>query len=73
MADPLTYLGTVCGSCYARCGCPEVHLASDAAPEQQVVITDNLGQLIQMSAMHFAGLVEKAQPGGFDLVIHPAR
>ncbi|MFC0041517.1 hypothetical protein [Actinomadura rayongensis] len=63
----LTHVATLCGKC--DCGCPEVFVAPHAEPDKRVVITDDFGQKIQMSAGQFQDLVDKARAGAFDAAI----
>ena len=44
----LTRLALLCGQC--NCGCPEVLVDQEAPPERRIVITDDFGQRVQMSA-----------------------
>ncbi|GAA2839908.1 hypothetical protein [Nonomuraea rubra] len=67
MNDQLTHLAALCGNC--SCGCPQVYLAPDAVADKRIVITDDFGQQIQMSADQFGDLVEKARAGEFDRVL----
>jgi hypothetical protein len=64
-------LAILCRDCGNGCGCPEVHLTPDAPADQQVVITDDFGQQIQMSADQFGYLIEKARAGVFDQAFPP--
>jgi hypothetical protein len=66
----LRHIATFCGQC--DCGCPEVFLAEDAAPERAVVITDDFGQRIEMSLEQLAVLVADVKSGVLDRVLAPA-
>ncbi|NJP46345.1 hypothetical protein [Actinacidiphila epipremni] len=57
-------LATFCGKC--DCGCPQLFLDPDASAEQRVVITDDFGHQVRMSADQFGSLVEDAKAGRFD-------
>ncbi|WP_073224040.1 hypothetical protein [Streptomyces sp. NBRC 110465] len=68
MADigSLEPLATFCGKC--DCGCPQLFVDESAPPERRVVITDDFGQKVEMSADQFASLVEEAKGGRLDAV-----
>jgi hypothetical protein len=57
----LTRLALLCGQC--NCGCPEVLVDQDAPPERRIVITDDFGQRVQMSADQLQVLIEEARSG----------
>jgi hypothetical protein len=63
----LTKFAVLCGQC--NCGCPELYVDHDAVPEQRIVITDDFGQRVQMSADQFQVLVEQARAGELDEVL----
>ncbi len=63
----LSRLAVLCGQC--SCGCPELFVDHDAAPERQIVITDDFGQRVQMSAEQFAVLIEQARSGRLDRAV----
>ena len=63
----LTRFALLCGQC--SCGCPELFVDHDADPERQVVITDDFGQRVQMSADQFAMLIEEARSGRLDQAV----
>jgi hypothetical protein len=60
----LTRIAVLCGQC--NCGCPELFIDPAAAPERRIVITDDFGQRVQMSADQFQVLVEQARSGHLD-------
>ncbi|MFT9785188.1 hypothetical protein ACMZ5E_02940 [Streptomyces rhizosphaericola] len=60
-------LATFCGNC--NCGCPELFVDETAAPERRIVITDDFGQRVQMSADQFGSLVEEAKAGRLDAAV----
>jgi hypothetical protein len=66
MADtgPMTRLALLCGQC--SCGCPELLVDHEAPPERRIVITDDFGQRVQMSADQFQVLLEEARSGRLD-------
>ena len=66
MEDPgsVTRIALLCGNC--SCGCPEVLVDRAAAPERRIVITDDFGQRVQMSADQFLVLIEEARSGRLD-------
>lgn len=59
-------LATFCGKC--DCGCPQLFVDPAAPAERRVVITDDFGQRVEMSADQFADLVEEAKAGKLDAV-----
>lgn len=63
----LTHIATLCGQC--SCGCPELFIDHEAAPERRIIITDDFGQRVQMSLDQFQVLIDQAQAGGFDTVL----
>jgi hypothetical protein len=60
-AGRLTRLALLCGQC--SCGCPELLVDQDAPPERRIVITDDFGQRVQMSADQLEALIEEARSG----------
>jgi hypothetical protein len=67
-AGNTTRIALLCGNC--SCGCPEV-LVDHAAPEERrIVITDDFGQRVQMSADQFLVLIEEARSGRLDAEIN---
>jgi hypothetical protein len=60
MEDPgsVTRTALLCGNC--SCGCPEVLVDRAAAPERRIVITDDFGQRVQMSANQFLVLISSS-------------
>jgi hypothetical protein len=66
----LQHIATFCGSC--NCGCPQLHVDHDAAPQRRIVITDDFGQRIQMSVEQLADLVADAKAGVLDGLLAPA-
>jgi hypothetical protein len=66
----LQHVATFCGSC--KCGCPELFLDHEAAPERRIVITDDFGQRIQMSVEQLADLVADVKGGVLDVLLASA-
>jgi hypothetical protein len=66
-AGGLTRFAVLCGQC--NCGCPELFVDHDAPPERRIVITDDFGQRVQMSADQFQVLVDQARAGQLDEVL----
>ncbi|MET9835775.1 hypothetical protein ABZ078_42335 [Streptomyces sp. NPDC006385] len=64
--SPLAPIATFCGNC--DCGCPQLFVDPAAPAERRVVITDDFGQRVQMSADQFASLVAEAKTGTLDSV-----
>jgi hypothetical protein len=62
--ERLTRFAILCGQC--NCGCPELFVDRQAPPERQIVITDDFGQRVQMSADQFSVLIEEARSGRLD-------
>jgi hypothetical protein len=63
----LTRLVLLCGQC--NCGCPELLVDHEAPPERRIVITDDFGQRVQMSADQLQVLIEEARSGRLDEVL----
>jgi hypothetical protein len=57
----ITRVAVLCGQC--NCGCPELLVDHAAPPERRIVITDDFGQRVQMSADQFQVLIEEARSG----------
>ncbi|MFF3851265.1 hypothetical protein [Streptomyces sp. NPDC002328] len=62
--NELTPLATFCGNC--DCGCPQLFVDPNAPADRRVLLTDDFGQRVQMSADQFASLVEEAKAGKLD-------
>jgi hypothetical protein len=60
----LTRLVLLCGQC--NCGCPELLVDHEAPPERRIVITDDFGQRVQMSADQLRVLIDEARSGRLD-------
>jgi hypothetical protein len=52
-------VATFCGNC--NCGCPQLFIDRTAPAERRVVLTDDFGQRIEMSAEQFASFIEQAR------------
>jgi hypothetical protein len=63
----LSRIAVLCGQC--NCGCPELFIDHAAAPERRIVITDDFGQRVQMSADQLQVLVDQARSGHLDEVL----
>jgi len=63
----MSQFAILCGQC--SCGCPELFVDHDAAAEKKIVITDDFGQRVQMSADQFAVLIEEARSGRLDQAV----
>jgi len=59
-----TRLALLCGQC--SCGCPELLIDHEASPERRIVITDDFGQRVEMSADQLQVLLEEARSGRLD-------
>ncbi len=60
-------VATFCGQC--NCGCPQLYVDHDAAPERRIVLTDDFGQRIQMSVGQLHDLVADVKRGVLDAVV----
>jgi hypothetical protein len=63
----ITRVAVLCGNC--SCGCPELLIDHEAAEDRRIVITDDFGQRVQMSADQFLALIEEARSGRLDEAI----
>jgi hypothetical protein len=63
----LTRIAVLCGSC--NCGCPELLIDHTATEDRRIVITDDFGQRVQMSADQLLALIEEARSGRLDDVV----
>jgi hypothetical protein len=62
-----TFCPTGCG-----CGdpaCPQLFIDDSAPPEQRVVLTDDFGSQVRMSAAQFGDLLAQAKSGTLDTII----
>ncbi|MFF3861461.1 hypothetical protein [Streptomyces sp. NPDC002209] len=59
-------VATFCGKC--DCGCPQLFIDESAPADRRVVITDDFGQKVQMSADQFGSIIEDAKAGKLDSV-----
>ncbi|MFE0087577.1 hypothetical protein [Streptomyces sp. NPDC058991] len=57
-------VATFCGNC--NCGCPELFIDPAASADRRVVLTDDFGQRVQMSADQFSNLIDDAKSGKLD-------
>ncbi|WP_327436520.1 hypothetical protein OG279_38170 (plasmid) [Streptomyces sp. NBC_01201] len=67
MAGSPEPFATFCGNC--DCGCPQLFVDENAPAERRIVITDDFGQRVEMSADQFGSLVEEAKAGRLDAVV----
>ena len=68
-AESFQHIAESCG--HDDCGCPEMFVDHNAPPERRIVIVDDYGQRIQMSAARFRGIVEAAKNGALDYLQEP--
>ncbi|MDQ3825533.1 MAG: hypothetical protein M3325_07190 [Actinomycetota bacterium] len=61
-------LATFCGTC-GNCDCPQLFVDESAPPEQRVVLTDDFGSRVRMSAAQFGDLLAQAKSGALDTVV----
>jgi hypothetical protein len=59
-------LATFCDDCPA---CPQLFIDESAPPEQRVVLTDDFGSQVRMSAAQFGDLLAQAKSGTLDTII----
>ncbi|OLZ61410.1 hypothetical protein AV521_43465 [Streptomyces sp. IMTB 2501] len=57
-------VATFCGEC--DCGCPQLFVDPGASADRRIVLTDDFGQRVQMSADQFSSLVADAKNGKLD-------
>ncbi|MFF4798898.1 hypothetical protein [Streptomyces sp. NPDC001351] len=62
-------VATFCGNC--DCGCPQLFVDPSAPAEQRIILTDDFGQRVQMSADQFSHLVSDAKAGKLDGIAVP--
>ncbi|MFI7402564.1 hypothetical protein ACIBW9_19205 [Streptomyces sp. NPDC049541] len=62
-------VATFCGNC--DCGCPQLFVDPSAPAEQRIILTDDFGQRVQMSADQFSHLVSEAKAGKLDGIAVP--
>ncbi len=60
-------LATFCSEC--SCGCPQLFIDETAPPEQRIILTDDFGSRVRMSAEQFGDLLGQAKSGALDTVI----
>ncbi|GAA2485480.1 hypothetical protein GCM10023100_05890 [Actinocorallia cavernae] len=65
----LVPLAAFCGQC--NCGCPQLFVDPGAPADRRVLLTDDFGQRVQMSADQFASLVAEAKAGKLDGIVVP--
>jgi hypothetical protein len=65
--ERLTRLVLLCGQC--SCGCPELFVDHEAPPERRILITDDFGQRVQMSADQLQVLIDEARTGRLDEMV----
>lgn len=66
-SERLTRFAVFCGQC--SCGCPQLFVDHQAPSEQRIVITDDFGQRVAMSADQLQALVEDARAGRLDAAV----
>ncbi|MCC8340442.1 MULTISPECIES: hypothetical protein [Streptomyces] len=60
-------VATFCGKC--DCGCPQLFVNPSAPAERRVVLTDDFGQRVEMSADQFGSILADAKEGKLDSVL----
>ncbi|MDQ3155016.1 MAG: hypothetical protein M3R63_25870 [Actinomycetota bacterium] len=62
---PLQPVATFCGGC--PCGqCPQLFVDPGASADRRVVLTDDFGSRVRMSADQFGDLLAQAKSGALD-------
>ncbi|MGH3914252.1 MAG: hypothetical protein ACRDTC_12725 [Pseudonocardiaceae bacterium] len=67
-AQPLATFCPGCGEC-GRTDCPKLYIDDSASAEQRVVLTDDFGSQVRMSAGQFADIVAQAKSGKLDSIV----
>ncbi|MFF4211529.1 hypothetical protein ACFYZE_19665 [Streptomyces sp. NPDC001796] len=62
-------VATFCGNC--NCGCPQLFVDPSAADDRRIILTDDFGQRVQMSADQFSSIVADAKAGKLDGIALP--
>lgn len=62
-------VATFCGNC--NCGCPQLFVDPSAADDRRIILTDDFGQRVQMSADQFFSIVADAKAGKLDAIALP--
>ena len=60
-------LASFCDQC--SCGCPQLFVDESAPAEQRIVLTDDFGAQVRMSAGQFNDLLAQAKNGALDTII----
>lgn len=61
-------LATFCGNC-GNCNCPQLFIDDSVPPEQRIVLADDFGSQVRMSAAQFGDLLAQAKSGTLDTII----
>ncbi|MFJ1729975.1 hypothetical protein [Streptomyces sp. NPDC088254] len=62
--NELEPVATFCGEC--NCDCPQLFVDPAAPAEQRIILTDDFGQRVRMSADQFSSIVTDAKAGKLD-------
>lgn len=66
--DQLPLVATFCGNC--DCGsCPQLFVDDSAPSDKRIVLADDFGASVRMSAEQFADLLSQAKNGVLDSVV----
>lgn len=65
--DQLRPLATFCGNC--GCGCPQLFVDESAPAAQRIVLADDFGSKVRMSAEQFGDLLTQAKSGALDTIV----
>ena len=60
-------LATFCDEC--SCGCPQLFVDESAPADKRIVLTDDFGSQVRMSAAQFGDLLAQAKSGALDTVV----
>ncbi|MFF7358671.1 MULTISPECIES: hypothetical protein [Streptomyces] len=62
-------VATFCGNC--NCGCPQLFVDPSATDDRRIILTDDFGQRVRMSADQFSSIVADAKAGKLDGIALP--
>lgn len=63
-------LATFCDKCDCNDpGCPQLYVDDSAPADQRIVLTDDFGSRVRMSADQFADMITQAKSGALDSII----
>jgi hypothetical protein len=65
--DQLQPVATFCKTC--DCGCPQLFVDESAPADQRIILTDDFGAHVRMSAEQFGDLLSQAKSGALDTIV----